>query len=155
KDAVVLPARDSDGFPTRAAFLESSGDANIVQLACHGRLLPDPQECGFQLWANGGPDWFTVADLSRLRLRAHLLVASLCYAGAGNLAGGDEWLGLLRAFFGAGARAVVAPRWELDDIVAPVVMRHFHARLTEDPDRGVATALHDAAGFLARYSAFR
>jgi CHAT domain-containing protein len=154
-DSTVLPADPDGSYPTRAAFLESSPAANIVHLACHGRLLADPLECGFQLWANDRPDWFTVRDISALRLRAHLLVASICYGGTGNLAGGDEWLGLLRAFFGAGARAVVAPRWELADDAAPIIMRRFHASLAQHPDRGVAAALHKAASGLARDSAFR
>jgi len=76
---------------------------------------------------------------------------------ARRCAGGDDWVGLTRAFLHAGARHVVATLWPVDDWATAVLMERFYGvgDVAADPARGagrsaarVARGAGDAASVL-------
>ena len=68
-------------------------------------------------------------EISRLRLGLAVVVLSACQSGLGEINAGDEIVSLLYAFFAAGARAVVASQWHVDDASTADLMADFHRHL--------------------------
>jgi CHAT domain-containing protein len=64
--------------------------------------------------------------------RARLVVLSACESGRGKEAGGEGAIGLQRAFQMAGARAVVASLWKVDDEMTSNLMTKFYRNLWQE-----------------------
>jgi CHAT domain-containing protein len=60
---------------------------------------------------------------------------------------------LTRAWIGAGARSVVATRWDIPDESAATMMVEFYRALRAHPERGPALALQEAQLRLLRTQA--
>jgi CHAT domain-containing protein len=72
----------------------------------------------------------TAEEVQSLDLRgAELVVLSACDTGLGKGCYGQGVLGLQSAFLSAGARAVVASLWKVDDAATSVLMEHFYTNL--------------------------
>jgi CHAT domain-containing protein len=72
----------------------------------------------------------TAEEVQALDLRGcELVVLSACETGLGQAEAGQGVLGLQRAFQAAGARAVVASLWKVDDAATGVLMEQFYTNL--------------------------
>jgi CHAT domain-containing protein len=60
-------------------------------------------------------DALTTADILDLTLNARLVTLSACQTALSQGGQGDELIGLARAFFYAGARALLATLWQVED----------------------------------------
>jgi CHAT domain len=81
-------------------------------------------------------------DIAALDLDQALVVLAACRSSTGKMLRGEGSLGLTRAFFQAGARAVVATLWEIDDAASSALFAGFYSRLAEGAT--VEEALADA-----------
>ncbi|PFX11788.1 Tetratricopeptide repeat protein 28 [Stylophora pistillata] len=69
-----------------------------------------------------------MADVSKVQLRAKLVVLSCCHSGRGEIKV-EGVIGIARAFLGSGARSVLVAQWALDDESTEQFMNHFYEHL--------------------------
>lgn len=96
-------------------------DYRVLALATHGLLpgeLPGLSQPALALAADGDqPPLLELEDVLGLRLRAERVLLSACNSAAAQ--GGDQAMsGLVRGFFFAGARAVIATHWAVESASA-------------------------------------
>jgi CHAT domain-containing protein len=68
-------------------------------------------------------------EVYHLKLDADLVVLSACQTGRGPFIAGDGVQGLPRAFFAAGARAVLMSLWDVNDQWTAELMKAFYRHL--------------------------
>ncbi len=106
-----------------------------AHFAVHGDFRPDnPLFSGLKL----ADSWLTTLDIFNLRLQASLVTLSACQTGRNVVAGGDELLGLMRAFLGAGAASLVLSLWAVEDRSTGRLMAHFYEKLARGWGKGAA-----------------
>ncbi|MDP3824769.1 MAG: CHAT domain-containing protein [Burkholderiales bacterium] len=130
---------------TQTALRLAAPAADVLHIACHGSFRADNPAFSFLQLADGP---FTVRDAAELKLHASLVVLSACETANSRISPGDELLGLVRGFTLAGASAVMASQWAVDDISTASLMRSMYARLVQGD--GPARALQAAQCEMAR-----
>lgn len=124
---------------TAAALRKATGSANLVHIAAHG-IFRDDAPLFSALHLADGP--LTVHDIYELDLsRARLVALSGCQTGRVQGRGG-EMLGLVQACFSAGAPALLASRWRVEDRATTDLMVAFYEYLQKG--RSPAAALREA-----------
>jgi CHAT domain-containing protein/tetratricopeptide (TPR) repeat protein len=83
----------------------------------------------------------TVSRIAKLKLDADWAVLSACNTAAGDKAGAEGLSGLARAFFYAGARALLVSHWPVDSDAAVRLTTGTFSELTAHPGIGRAEAL--------------
>ena len=101
----------------------------IVHWATHAAFVPGTPEQSFVLFGDGTP--VTLKDMKKWQFKnLDLIVLSGCETGlGGNFGTGIEILGLGYQLQSAGARAVIASLWSVDDGGTQVLMNNFYANL--------------------------
>lgn len=129
-----------DERATAAALREQAPGCSVVHVACHGLFRPEnPMFSALRLHDG----WLTAADALQLDLRGALVVLSGCETGASRVVGGgDEAIGLPRAFLGAGADAVLVSLWLAQDDTTAALMQHWYAGVRDG--QSAAAALRSA-----------
>ena len=125
---------------TRRTILEwnESGELesfDLLHFATHAILEPDAPHWSRIMMAD---DDLTVLDVMDLKLDARLVILSACSSAVGAQGTGDELLGLARAFFYAGARALVASLWAVEDESTARLMRILYDNLKKGEPISVA-----------------
>ena len=116
---------------TRRTLLEWSENGELakfgmIHLATHAIAEPRAPHWSRILLAD---DDLTVLDVMDLKLAARLVTLSGCSSALGEGGDGDELVGLARAFFYAGARALVASLWSVEDESTRQLMEYFYGSL--------------------------
>ncbi|MEZ4590549.1 MAG: CHAT domain-containing tetratricopeptide repeat protein [Chloroflexota bacterium] len=114
---------------------QAAETATILHLATHGDFRPDSPLFSGLVLADG---WLTTLDIFNLRLRASLVTLSACQTGRSVVGGGDELLGLMRAFLSAGAASLVSTLWAVEDLSTAVLMDLFYEALYNQQTKGTA-----------------
>lgn len=121
---------------TETAFRAAVERYPIVHLATYGVLNQhNPLFSFVELQGGSGHDGrLEVHEVAALRLQVRLLILSACQTGLASGAisdvpAGDDWVGLVRAFLGAGAQNVIATLWAVEDRSTAEVMERLHRRL--------------------------
>jgi len=120
---------------------EGLGSYRYVHFATHGLLNnrhPELSGLVFSLVdAEGRPrDGFLPAyDVYNLHLNAELVVLSACETALGEDIRGEGLIGLARGFMYAGARAVVASLWQVDDESTAELMKRFYRGMLKEHRR--------------------
>ena len=118
---------------TRQAVCEGAAWADVLHMACHGSFRADNPAFSFLRLADGA---FTVQEAAALDLRGALVVLSACETANSRVAPGDELLGLVRGFARAGATAVMASLWSVDDASTAELMDAMYAALVNGAGPG-------------------
>ncbi len=120
---------------TLANLRGAAASARILHLATHAEVRPDsPLFSGLAL-ADG---WLTTLDVFNLRLQASLVTLSACETGQSVVGGGDELLGLMRAFLYAGASSLVLTFWPVEDASTAALMAKFYTKLVDGYPKAAA-----------------
>ena len=126
----VIPLLGKDA--TKEAVLEQMKSVALIHFAAHGN--PDRGEIALSpvSTTNNTPQeeeyLLTMADVSKVQLRAKLVVLSCCHSGRGEIKV-EGVIGIARAFLGSGARSVLVARWALDDESTEQFMKCFYEHL--------------------------
>jgi CHAT domain-containing protein len=142
---VLMGSRASE----RTARTMRLDDRKVVMFATHGLTpgeidglaqpalaLSSPEVPGVE-----GDGLLTVADILSLKLDADWVVLSACNTAAGEGAGAEAVSGLGRAFFYAGARALLVTHWPVETVSARVLTTSLFRRQAADPTINRAEAL--------------
>lgn len=123
--AVWLPAATIHAAAT-STDLRAGPAPSLLHIAAHGQTNPTTPLCSTIELADGP---FLLLEAHRLQLHGTgLVVLSACETGE-RPDHGDMVLALVGAFLCAGARAVIASLWPVDDAAAADLMRRFYADL--------------------------
>ena len=129
---------------TKQAVLEAMESVALIHLAAHGdsergaiALAPPfmsarPRDEDYLL---------TVSDISKVQLRAKLVVLSCCHSARGEIKA-EGAVGIARAFLGSGARSVLVSLWALDDSATEQLMSQFYDHLVRG--ESASDSLHQA-----------
>jgi CHAT domain-containing protein len=124
-------------------------DRRIVHFATHGLLNSEhPDLSGLVLSLvdeKGAPvdGFLRMHEIYNLKLPADLVVLSACQTALGREMRGEGLIGLTRGFLYAGARAVVASLWQVDDESTAELMKRFYRAMLKE-NRRPADALRAA-----------
>ena len=83
----------------------------------------------------------TASEIAQLRLNAEWVVLSACNTIAGDKPGAEALSGLARAFFYAGARALLVSHWAVDSAAATRLATTTFDKIKADPTLGRSEAL--------------
>ncbi len=160
-DEVRSIARALNADPERDVFVGSAatertvkamlGDRRVVVFATHGLVpgdldgLTQPALALTSPQAGGdGDGLLTMDEVLGLKLDADWVVLSACNSAAGDGAGAEAISGLGRAFFYAGARALLVSNWPVETTSARALTTDVFKRQAQNPGLGRAEALRQA-----------
>jgi CHAT domain-containing protein len=104
-----------------------------LHLATHGVLDTEHPQRSYLVLAGREDDArLTIGDISGLSLQSSLVVLSACETAVGEQVPGAALTTLAAAFSQAGARAVVASLWEVNDRATAEFMVAFHRNLAQE-----------------------
>jgi CHAT domain-containing protein len=145
-------------------------DYRVVYFATHGLVAGDVKGLGEPALALTLPQTptdvddglLTASEVAQLKLNADWVVLSACNTAATEKPGAEALSGLARAFFYAGARALLVSHWSIDSEAATRLTTSTFAIMKADPKLGRAAALrnamltymNDRSGPLNAYPAF-
>jgi CHAT domain-containing protein len=129
-----------DRDATEARFVARAGRARIVHVATHAEVDPAfPLYSRVYLWDDPETDDDGIVhlfELQALQLPAELVVLSGCSTAAGQAQAGEGTVGLQYGVRAAGAHAVLATLWPVDDRATAEIIDGFYeglgAGLTKD-----------------------
>ena len=131
---------------TKQAVLERLNSASLIHFAAHG----DSDTGEIALAANHPTAkrlpqeeqyLLKMSDISKVQLRAKLVVLSCCHSGRGRIRA-EGVVGIARAFLGSGARSVLVALWALEDSATEQFMNHFYEHLVGG--ESASESLHQA-----------
>lgn len=164
-DAIVRKKpNDTQGIYPGLEFLNSAFDFRalrdhlvghqLLHIATHGKFVPGNPDASYLLLGTGQELAIpTIATLQDLR-QVHLVVLSACETALGGpLQDGTEISGISYYFLNAGAKAVMASLWQVNDQSTSRLMQNFYGNLAKGSSTAPitkASALRQAQLFLLR-----
>ena len=133
---------------TIAQLIEKAKGSPVIHIATHGQSRLDAPNFSSILLADGQ---LNAIDAFSLDLKqCELVTLSGCETGKALIGGGDEQLGLGRAFLAAGAESLVMSLWPVEDNATNALMQHFYQNLLKGDTK--VQALRSAQCSLLRHS---
>ena len=158
KTVAARLAAPVDDIHLRADASESTvkrmplSDYRVVYFATHGLVAGEIKGVGEPALALSPPKapsdaddgLLTASEVAQLKLNADWVVLSACKTSAGDKPGAEALSGLARAFFYAGARALLVSHWAVNSYAAARLTASTFDILNRDPKLGRAEALRRA-----------
>ena len=139
---------------TKQAVLERIGSVSLIHFAAHGNaqrgeiaLSPIPIPNSQNAIPPQEAYMLTMADVSRVKVRAKLVVLSCCHSGSGEIRA-EGVIGIARAFLGSGARSVLVALWAISDSATEQLMNRFYEHLVEG--ESASESLHQAMKWMRK-----
>ncbi len=124
---------------TIAKLVELAPGSPIIHVATHGTIRWDAPNFSSVLLADGR---LNAIDAFNLDLRAcELVTLSGCETGLAQIGGGDEQLGLGRAFLAAGTPSLLMSLWPVEDSSTNELMQLFYQHLLQGESKAQALRL--------------
>ena len=134
---------------TKQAVLHALHSASLIHLAAHGHADRGEIALTPNCATNGIPQeedyLLTMSDISKVKLRAKMVVLSCCHSGRGTFKQ-EGVIGIARAFLASGARSVLVASWALQDEATEQLMNHFYEHLAAG--ESASESLHQAIKWL-------
>jgi CHAT domain-containing protein len=133
----------------RAVLTTPLADRRVVAFATHGLMpgeIPSLSKPALAMAATDDPNespLLNLDDVLSLKLNAQWVVLSACNT-AGGERDGAAMSGLVRGFFFAGTRSVLATQWAVESEAARQLVGQTFANVAKDPKAGRATSLRAA-----------
>nr|XP_058956481.1 tetratricopeptide repeat protein 28-like [Pocillopora verrucosa] len=131
----VMPLVEEEA--TKQAVLERISSVSLVHFAAHNNaesgeiaLSPIPTSKSRNAIPPQEAYMLTMADVSRVKVRAKLVVLSCSHSGSGQIRA-EGVTGIARAFLGCGARSVLVRLWAISDSATEQLMSRFYEHLVE------------------------
>jgi CHAT domain-containing protein/tetratricopeptide (TPR) repeat protein len=125
----LLVGREASERALKSARLDA---VRVLHVAAHAVVDAEAPERSALVLAPGAEEEDGILqprEIAELHLGGALVVLSSCRSASGAVLPGEGVLSLARAFFEAGARAVVASLWPLRDDEAAALVERFYAHL--------------------------
>ena len=118
---------------TKQAVLQNIHSVSLIHFACHGNaergeILLAPPSLSDRKPAPEEDYLLTMENISKVQLRAKLVVLSCCHSAKGQISA-EGVVGIARAFLGSGARSVLAALWAIEDKATEQFMSRFYENL--------------------------
>jgi CHAT domain-containing protein/tetratricopeptide (TPR) repeat protein len=129
RGSLVLSGADASERALKATPL---GGFGIIDLVTHAVVDDEQPERSAILLAPGSEDedgFLQVREIADLDLDGQLVILSSCRSSSGRILGGEGAQSLARAFVQAGAGAVLASLWPLEDQEASILFSSFAGAL--------------------------
>jgi len=147
--SAIFLERDANETTVKRVMLS---DYRVVYFATHGLVAGDIKDVGEPSLALTLPrqpsvlddGLLTASEIAQLKLNADWVVLSACNTIAGDRPGAEALSGLARAFFYAGARALLVSHWAVDSAAATRLTTSTFDILAGTPKLGRAEALRRA-----------
>ena len=151
-DSVVLGAQATE---TNLKKMSADGElarARVVHFATHGLVAGDLKGLAEPSLVLTPPDQpseaddglLTASEVTSLKLDADWVILSACNTAAGENGNAEALSGLARAFFYAGARALLVSHWPVNSKAAVELTTRTLGMLAKEPAIGRAEALRRA-----------
>jgi CHAT domain-containing protein/tetratricopeptide (TPR) repeat protein len=125
----------SDRRATVNALRAKAPDCAVLHLACHGMFRADnPMFSALKLHDG----WLAATEAMQLDLEGALVTLSACESGRSQIFAGDELIGLMRAFLGAGASTLGVSLWLVQDKTTAWLMEKWYEQLRDGVGRAAA-----------------
>jgi CHAT domain-containing protein len=133
--------------PKKESIFQQAPTYQTLHFSCHGEF--DPQSPLESLLHIGPGETLTGQEIiHHLHLNCDLVALSACESGLSMVQRGDELYGLIRAFMYAGAPAILATLWRVDERSTLIFVEKFYQLIQQNTP--YATALKEAQLYLRR-----
>ncbi|KAL9951650.1 hypothetical protein ACROYT_G044358 [Oculina patagonica] len=131
---------------TKQAILQVINSVSLIHFAAHGdaergEIALAPAIRSSNRFPREEDYLLTMSDISKVQLRAKLVVLSCCHSGRGQIRT-EGVVGIARAFLGSGARSVLVALWALEDSATEQFMSRFYEHLVGGDS--ASESLHEA-----------
>ena len=134
---------------TKQAVLEMLHSVGLIHFAAHGSAergeIALSPVCSTSRCPKEEEYLLRMSDISKVQLRAKLVVLSCCHSGRGQIRG-EGVIGIARAFLGSGARSVLVALWAIDDKATEAFMSRFYKHLVRG--ESASESLHEATKWM-------